>query len=79
MGWELEIITMVILGGVSIAGGAGSVIGVMLAVLTLGMVTFALSLANVPGIVMTIVIGVLLLVTIAVPRLLRVRAGKRGP
>ncbi|MGB9990274.1 ABC transporter permease [Massilia sp. SM-13] len=71
MGWELEIITMVILGGVSIAGGAGTIGGVMLAVLVLGMVTYGLSLANVPGIYMTIVIGVLLLATIAIPRLLR--------
>lgn len=73
MGWELEVITMVILGGVSIAGGAGTVGGVMLAVLTLGTVTYGLSLANVPGIYMTIVIGLLLLATIALPRLLRGR------
>jgi rhamnose transport system permease protein len=36
-------------------------------------VTFGLSLANVPGIYMTIAVGVLLLVTIALPRLLRGR------
>ncbi len=73
MGWELEVITMVILGGVSIAGGAGTIGGVMLAVLTLGTVTYGLSLANIPGIYMTIVVGLLLLVTIALPRLLRGR------
>jgi rhamnose transport system permease protein len=73
-GWELEIITMVILGGVSIAGGVGTIGGVMLAVLTMGTLTYGLSLANIPGIYMTIVVGVLLLVTIAVPRLLRGRA-----
>ncbi|GGX99868.1 ABC transporter permease [Massilia dura] len=73
MGWELEAITMVILGGVSIAGGAGTIGGVMLAVLTLGTVTYGLSMANIPGIYMTIVIGLLLLVTIALPRLLRGR------
>jgi len=73
LGWELESITMVVLGGVSIAGGAGSIGGVMLAVLTLGMVTYGLGMANVPGIIMTIVIGALLLVTIAVPALLRLR------
>ena len=73
MGWELEVITMVILGGVSIAGGAGTIGGVMLAVLTLGTVTYGLSLANIPGIYMTIVVGILLLVTIALPRLLRGR------
>ena len=71
MGWELEVITMVILGGVSIAGGAGTIVGLMLAVLTLGMVTYGLALVNIPGIIMTIVVGLLLLVTIAVPRLLR--------
>jgi rhamnose transport system permease protein len=71
LGWELEAITMVILGGVSIAGGSGTIAGVMLAVLTLGLVTYGLGLANVPGILMTIVIGALLLVTITVPALLR--------
>jgi rhamnose transport system permease protein len=70
-GWELEIITMVILGGVSIAGGAGTIGGVMLAVITMGAVTYGLALANVPGIYMTIVIGVLLLATIALSRLMR--------
>ncbi|NUU00495.1 ABC transporter permease [Herbaspirillum robiniae] len=73
LGWELEVITVVILGGVSIAGGTGTIGGVMLAVLTLGMVTYGLALANIPGIIMTIVVGMLLLVTIAVPRLLRGR------
>lgn len=73
MGWELEIITMVILGGVRIEGGSGSIGGVLLAVLTLGIVTYGLSLANIPGIIMTIVVGVLLLVTIALPRLMRGR------
>jgi rhamnose transport system permease protein len=72
-GWELEVITMVILGGVSIAGGAGTILGVMLAVLTMGTVTYGLALANIPGIYMTIVVGVLLLVTIALPKLLRMR------
>jgi rhamnose transport system permease protein len=73
LGWELEAITMVILGGVSIAGGAGTIGGVVLAVLTLGMVTYGLGIANVPGIIMTIVIGTLLLVTITLPVLLRLR------
>ena len=75
-GWELEVITMVILGGVSIAGGAGTIAGVMLAVLTMGTVTYGLSLANIPGIYMTIVVGVLLLATIALPKLLRMRRAK---
>lgn len=76
LGWELEIITVVILGGVSISGGVGTIGGVLLAVLTLGMVTYGLALANIPGIIMTIVVGLLLLITIAVPRLLRGRRSR---
>ncbi|MEW7847624.1 ABC transporter permease [Massilia aurea] len=75
-GWELEIITMVILGGVSIAGGVGTIGGVLLAVLTMGAVTYGLALANVPGIYMTIVVGVLLLATIMISRLLRGKSGR---
>ena len=66
-GWELEVITMVVLGGVSILGGAGSIIGVVLAALIMGLVTFGLGLLNVPGIVMSIVIGALLIAVIALP------------
>lgn len=73
MGWELEAITMAILGGVSIAGGVGTIGGVMLAALTLGTLTYALGMANVPGIVMTILVGLLLLITITLPLLLRGR------
>lgn len=66
-GWELEVITMVVLGGVSILGGAGSIVGVVLAALIMGLVTFGLGLLNVPGIVMSIVIGALLIAVIALP------------
>ena len=70
-GWELEVITMVVLGGVSILGGAGSIIGVVLAAFIMGLVTFGLGLLNVPGIVMSIVIGGLLIAVIALPVLAR--------
>jgi rhamnose transport system permease protein len=71
LGWELEIITMVILGGVSIAGGSGTIPGVVLAVFILGLITFGLSLINVPGIVISVILGCLLIVSIAVPILVR--------
>ncbi|MCT4684998.1 MAG: ABC transporter permease [Roseicyclus sp.] len=69
VGWELEIVTMVVLGGVSILGGAGSIPGVVIAAFVMGLVTFGLGLLNVPGIVMSIVIGALLIGVIALPRL----------
>lgn len=66
-GWELEVVTMVVLGGVSILGGAGSIIGVVVAAFVMGLVTFGLGLLNVPGIVMSIFIGLLLIITISLP------------
>lgn len=71
LGWELDIITMVILGGVSIAGGIGSIPGVVLSVFVLGLATFGLSLMNVPGIVINVLIGLLLVITIAAPIIVR--------
>ncbi len=69
MGWELDAITMVILGGVAIEGGRGSIVGTMLAVLLLGLFTFALGMANVSGIVMSMVVGGLLIVSMVLPKL----------
>jgi rhamnose transport system permease protein len=69
-GWELDIITMVVLGGVSIAGGSGTIGGVVLSVLLLGMATFGMGLMNLPGIVMSILVGALLLIAVTLPQLL---------
>ena len=75
VGWELDIVTMVILGGVSISGGVGSITGVFLAVLVLGLVTFGMSLNNIPGQVVSVYIGALLIAVIAIPRIVeRIRA-----
>lgn len=68
-GWELEIVTMVVLGGVNILGGSGSVPGVVIAAIVMGMVTFGFGLLNVPGIVMSIFVGLLLIGVIALPRI----------
>jgi rhamnose transport system permease protein len=76
-GYELEAITMVVLGGVSILGGSGSIPGVVLAAFIMGLVTFGLGLLNVPGIVMSIFIGSLLIVVIALPIVWSRFAGKR--
>jgi len=74
MGMELEVVTMVVLGGVSILGGSGSIPGVVIAAVIMGMVTFGFGLLNVPGIVMSIFLGLLLIGVIALPRLF----GRRG-
>ena len=78
-GMELEVVTMVVLGGVNILGGSGSIPGVVIAAFVMGLVTFGLGLLNVPGIVMSIFIGLLLIGVIALPRLWALLATrKRG-
>lgn len=69
VGMELEVVTMVVLGGVNILGGSGTIVGVVLAAFVMGLLTFGLGLLNVPGIVMSIFIGLLLIGVIALPRL----------
>jgi rhamnose transport system permease protein len=76
-GWELEIVTMVVLGGVNILGGSGTIVGVVIAAFVMGMVTFGFGLLNVPGIVMSIFIGLLLISVIALPILARKFSGRR--
>jgi len=78
LGWELSIITMVVLGGVNILGGSGTISGVVIAVFLMGLVTFGLGLLNVPGIVMSIIIGLMLIAVIAMPILLRRFKQRRG-
>lgn len=81
-GWELEVIGMVILGGVSVWGGRGTIGGVVLAAVVLGLVSFGLGLLNVPGIVMSIIVGTLLIAVVAIPlvseRWLNARAARRA-
>ncbi len=71
LGWELDAVTIVILGGVAIEGGRGSIVGTLFAAVLLGSFTFALGMLNVSGIVMSMIVGVLLIVAMVLPRWLR--------
>lgn len=68
LGWELDAVTIVILGGVAIEGGRGSIVGTLLAAVLLGSFTFALGMLNVSGIVMSMIIGALLILAMVLPR-----------
>ncbi len=76
MGIELDAITSVVLGGVAITGGFGGIYGVVLANFLLGYLKFGMGLVNVPGRVMNLVTGLLLIVAIIIPELIK-RAEKR--
>jgi rhamnose transport system permease protein len=69
LGFELDIITMVLLGGVSIFGGSGSIYGVLLSILIVLNLRNGMSLANITGHVQTGVIGLLLILSVLVPNL----------
>jgi rhamnose transport system permease protein len=69
-GFELDIITMVLLGGVSIFGGSGTLVGVALAICIVLNLRNGLGLANVEANTQTGVIGALLIVSVLAQNLL---------
>ncbi len=70
-GFELDAITMVLLGGVSIFGGSGTLVGVGLAILLILNLRNGMALLNVTGNTQTGVIGALLILSVLVPNWLR--------
>ena len=68
-GSELNIITMVLLGGVSIFGGTGTLTGVALSILIILNIRNGMSLVNLTGNVQPGVIGALLILSVLVPNL----------
>lgn len=69
-GFELEVITLVVLGGVSIAGGKGNIFGVILAAFLLGYLKFGMGLLNISAKVMIITTGALLIIAVLIPGLM---------
>ncbi len=67
----LFLITAVVLGGVDIYGGSGSVLGVLLALTLLGTLNNGMGLANVPGPTQTVVLGVLMIGTVLAGHLMK--------
>jgi rhamnose transport system permease protein len=70
-GFELDIITMVLLGGVSIFGGKGSMLGVLLSILIVLNLRNGMALANITGHIQTAVVGILLISSVLIPNLLQ--------
>lgn len=68
-GLELTVITVTVLGGISIFGGSGSLLGALLALILFGILRFGMGLLNIQGQVQGMVIGALLIVSILAPRL----------
>jgi rhamnose transport system permease protein len=67
LGLELSVVAAVVLGGVSIFGGSGGIVGVVGGVLIIRTVNYSLELAGLPDTVLTIVTGGLLVVSVVAP------------
>jgi rhamnose transport system permease protein len=81
-GFEFQVIAAVVIGGVSINGGIGTVPGTILGVLLLGCVAAALPLLGIPGTTQNAIYGAVILVALVIDRLVRQqgqgRNSKRG-
>ena len=71
IGFELEVITVVLLGGVNIFGGRGTLVGVILSLFVIGALRNALGLADVSGDVQNIVVGTLLVLSVLGPNIVQ--------
>ena len=67
IGLELFVVTVVLLGGVSIFGGRGTIVGVVLAVAVLGTLQTAMTADVIPAQDQNIVVGALLLASVIIP------------
>jgi rhamnose transport system permease protein len=75
-GFELDIITIVLLGGVSIFGGSGNIAGVGLSILLILSLRNGMGLANITGNTQTSVIGALLILSVLAPNIAQMIGNK---
>ncbi|MGI5173319.1 ABC transporter permease [Treponema sp. OMZ 840] len=66
IGYELEIIAMTVLGGVSTAGGQGRIAGPLLAIGIIGYLQYGLGLINISAQIVMIITGLLLIVSVMI-------------
>lgn len=64
--YELEVIAMVALGGISTAGGKGKMLGAIIAVFIIGYLHYGLGLINIPAQSLLVITGLLLIISVTV-------------
>jgi len=77
-GYEMEAISMVVLGGISSAGGKGNFPGAIISIFIIGFLRYGLGLINVSSQVMLVIIGALLVIAVMIPNLNLGRYFKRS-
>ena len=66
-GYDLEAISMCVLGGISTAGGKGTMVGAVIAIFIVGLLRYGLGLINLSGQTIRIILGALLIVVVLFP------------
>lgn len=79
VGFELDIITIVLMGGVSVFGGKGTMLGVLLSILIVLNLRNGMALTNITGHIQTGVIGILLIVSVLGPNVVQTLRNLRKP
>ena len=74
-GYELDVIAAAVIGGISLSGGEGSPLGVIVGAALMGVLKNAFVLLAVPGYWQTVVIGVVIIGAVSIDSLRRKRAG----
>ncbi len=64
-GLELQIIAITVLGGTSLAGGSGNLVGTLIAAFLLAMISSGLNLLNIPAFYQYLAVGLLLLLALS--------------
>lgn len=67
-GLEMDVLSGVILGGASLAGGVGTVVGTLLGSLTIGVINNGLNLLNVSSYYQEIVKGIIIILAVVIKR-----------
>jgi rhamnose transport system permease protein len=71
VGFELDVVTVVLLGGINIFGGQGTLLGAILALFIVAVLRNALSLADISGDIQNVAIGLLLIFSVLGPNIVR--------
>ena len=71
VGFELDVVTVVLLGGVNIFGGRGSLLGVVLAIFIVAILQNVMGLVNISGDIQSLAIGLLLILSVLGPNVAR--------
>ena len=76
-GFEMDVISMCVFGGIATTGGKGNLIGATIAGFTIVLLKIVLSLLNVSGQTILVVIGILLIVSVLIPSINQALTNKK--